>query len=77
MKGLLTERWKQYSQAQRVTLSEAAKGIQGPPVMTFSSRMPAYTYTSLCPDPELRKPLIKGKTGGGAHGSKEAVCSIR
>jgi len=67
LRGSLTERWKQYTQTQRITLAEAAKGIQGPPVMTFSSRMPAYTYTSLCPDPKLRKPLIKGKTEGGDH----------
>lgn len=77
MKRLSIECWKQHTQVQRVTLAEAARGIQGPPVMTFSSRMPAYTYTSLCPDPELRKPLMEKKTGGGTHGSKEAVCSIR
>lgn len=77
MKGSSTERWKQYSRTQRTTLAEAAAGIQGPPVMTFSSRMPAYTYTSLCPDPDLRKPLIKRRTGGEPYGGGEAVCSIR
>ena len=27
--------------------------IKGPPVETFSARMPFYTYTGLCPDPKL------------------------
>lgn len=26
------------------------------PAQTWSSRMPAYTYTQACPDPELREP---------------------
>lgn len=30
--------------------------LKGPPATTFSARMPAYTYTSLCPDPALREP---------------------
>ena len=33
---------------------------KAPPVETFSARMPAYTYTSLCPVPALRKPSGKG-----------------
>lgn len=30
--------------------------LKGPPAMTFSAMHPAYSYTSLCPDPELREP---------------------
>lgn len=26
------------------------------PAQTWSARMPAYTYTAACPDPELREP---------------------
>jgi len=29
--------------------------LKGPPATTFSATMPAYTYTSLCPDPALRE----------------------
>jgi hypothetical protein len=39
---------------------------KAPPVETFSAKMPAYTYTSLCPVPALRKPPGKRK-GGEAH----------
>lgn len=35
--------------------AEADAAIKAPPVMSFSAQMPAYTYTSLCPDPKLRK----------------------
>jgi hypothetical protein len=35
--------------------------LKGPPAMTFSARMPAYTYTSLCPDPALRETPAKRK----------------
>ncbi|HBE87183.1 MAG TPA: hypothetical protein DDW53_20330 [Lachnoclostridium sp.] len=30
--------------------------LKGPKPNTFSARMPAYTYTSLCPDPARREP---------------------
>ena len=36
--------------------AEADAAIKAPPVETFSARMPAYTYTGLCPDPKLRRP---------------------
>ncbi|MDW2799879.1 hypothetical protein RZO55_20110 [Clostridium boliviensis] len=36
--------------------AEADAAIKAPSVMSFSAQMPAYTYTSLCPDPKLRKP---------------------
>jgi len=36
--------------------AEADAAIKAPPVMGFSAQMPAYTYTSLCPDPALREP---------------------
>ncbi|WP_349672965.1 hypothetical protein [Lacrimispora sp.] len=35
--------------------AEADAAIKAPPVMSFSAQMPAYTYTSLCPDPKRRK----------------------
>lgn len=34
--------------------AEADEAIKAPPVMSFSARMPAYTYTSLCLDLKLR-----------------------
>lgn len=34
--------------------AEADAAIKAPPVMSFSAQMPAYTYTSLCPDPKCR-----------------------
>ncbi|WP_024348017.1 hypothetical protein [Lacrimispora indolis] len=49
------ERRNQYVQAQRITTVEAAIAMKAPPAMTFSATHPAYTYTSLCPDPRLRK----------------------
>lgn len=30
--------------------------LKGPKADTFSATHPAYTYTSLCPDPALREP---------------------
>lgn len=41
--------------------AEADAAIKAPPVMSFSATMPAYTYTSLCPDPKLRKPPVRKK----------------
>lgn len=37
--------------------------LKGPQAMTFSAQMPAYAYTSLCPDPKLREPLVKRRKG--------------
>lgn len=34
----------------------AESAIREPPPDTWSVRMPAYAYTSLCPVPELREP---------------------
>lgn len=34
--------------------AEVDVAIKAPPVEAFRARMPAYTYTSLCPDPKLR-----------------------
>ncbi|WP_313184861.1 hypothetical protein [Lacrimispora sp.] len=55
------ERRNQYVQAQRITTAEAAIAVKAQPAMTFSATHPAYTYTSLCPDPALREPPAKGK----------------
>ena len=40
----------------------------GPPPESWSSRMPAYCYTVLCPVLELRK--VPVKRGGDADGSE-------
>lgn len=55
------ERRNQYVQAQRITTVEAAIAVKAQPAMTFSATMPAYTYTSLCPDPARREPPAKRK----------------
>ena len=36
--------------------ASAASAIREPPPDTWPVRMPPYAYTSLCPDPELRRP---------------------
>lgn len=36
--------------------ASAESAIREPPPNTWSARMPAYTYTVACPDPELREP---------------------
>lgn len=41
--------------------AEADAAIKAPPIMSFSARMPAYAYTSLCSDPKLRKPPVRKK----------------
>lgn len=41
--------------------AEADAAIKAPPVMSFSARMLPYTYTSLCPDPNLRNPPVRKK----------------
>ncbi len=55
MRKSLKERRYQYVQAQRITTVEAALAVKAPPAMNFSATMPAYTYTSLCPETALRK----------------------
>lgn len=35
--------------------------LKASPANSFSARMPAYTYTSLCPDRKLRKPPVRKK----------------
>ncbi|WP_124065726.1 hypothetical protein [Clostridium sp. E02] len=40
---------------EKALQAEMAVAIKAPPVMSFSARMPAYTYTSLCSDPKLKK----------------------
>ena len=39
---------------ERAFQAELEEMIKGPQVTTFSAQMPAYTYTGLCPDRELR-----------------------
>mgnify|MGYP003275908075 CR=1 FL=1 len=56
MRKLLKERRVQYVQAHTITTVEAAIAMKAPPARNFSATHPAYTYTSLCPDPALREP---------------------
>lgn len=49
----------EHADAVATERSRAAKQeyiLKGPKAGTFSALNPAYTYTSLCPDPELREP---------------------
>ena len=39
---------------ERAFQAELESMIKGPQVKTFSAQMPAYTYTGLCPERELR-----------------------
>jgi len=63
------ERRNQYVRAQRITTAEAAIAVKASPVMTFSATNPAYTYTSLCPDPALREPPEHRKEADYENGS--------
>lgn len=49
----------QKNSVNRRLQAEADEAIKAPPVMTFSAQMPAYTYTGLCPVPDLRIPARK------------------
>lgn len=42
--------------ALRAKAATAAEALREPPPDTWSATMPAYCYTVLCPDPELRQP---------------------
>lgn len=42
--------------------ASAESAVREPPPDTWPVRMPAYAYTSLCPDPELRRPPMRGDT---------------
>lgn len=41
--------------ALRAKAATAAEALREPPPDTWSVTMPAYCYTVLCPDPELRR----------------------
>ena len=43
--------------ALRAKAATAAEALRELPPDTWSATMPAYGYTMLCPDPELRQPL--------------------
>jgi hypothetical protein len=43
--------------AIRAKAATAAEALRELPPDTWSATMPAYCYTMLCPDPELRQPL--------------------
>ncbi len=55
------EHREQLARREKALQAEVATAIKAPPVETFSAQMPAFTYTSLCPDPALREPLVKRK----------------
>lgn len=66
--------------------ASAESAIKEPPPNTWSARMPAYTYTVACPDPELREPprrmqlvrlrmWYKRTFGGDADGKNKAAKS--
>jgi len=48
--------------------------LKGPKVNTFSARMPAYTYTSLCPDPARREPPRYRKEAD--HEVEISLCNV-
>ena len=48
--------------------------LKGPKANTFSARMPAYTYTSLCPDPALREPPKRRKEA--EHEAEISLCDV-
>lgn len=63
------DRKEEHAAALQSAQARAAKQeyiLKGPPPDSWSSRMPAYCYTVLCPVPELRK--VPVKRGGDANG---------
>lgn len=55
--------------AVAASAASAASAIREPPPDTWPVRMPPYAYTSLCPDPGLRRP----PKGVMIHGIKTRV----
>lgn len=68
------ERRNQYVQPQRITTAEAAIAVKAQPAMTFSAIHPAYTYTSLCPDPARREPPRLRKEA--EHEAEISLCDV-
>ena len=68
------ERRIQYVQAQRITMVEAAIAMKAPPAESFSATHPAYTYTSLCPDPALREPPRRKREAD--HETEISLCDV-
>ncbi len=50
------EHREQLARREKALQAEASTAIKAPPVKSFSAQMPAFTYTSLCPDRGLREP---------------------
>ena len=48
--------------------------LKGPPATTFSATHPAYTYTSLCPDPARREPPRYRKEAD--HEVEISLCNV-
>lgn len=68
------ERRDQYVQAQSITTAEAAIAVKAQPAMAFSATHPAYTYTSLCPDPARREPPEHRKESD--HEVEISLCNV-
>lgn len=50
---------------KKAIAAEDEETLRGPKPQTHSVRMPAYAYTPLCPDPELRE------VSGGSYQGEE------
>lgn len=55
------EHREQLARREKALQAEVTTAIKSPPVMSFSAQMPAYIYTSLCPDRKRRKPPARKK----------------
>lgn len=55
MKRTSKERQTDHMAQERARQPSCEKMLTGPRPKTWSSRMPAYCYTELCPEPELRR----------------------
>ena len=46
---------EQLARREKALQAEITPAVKAPPAVTFSATDPAFTYTSLCPDPVLRE----------------------
>ncbi|MFQ6962518.1 MAG: hypothetical protein ACLRQV_24910 [Hungatella sp.] len=83
------DRKEEHAMALQSAQARAAKQeyiLKGPRPETHSATMPAYCYTAMCPDPELREPIWRkggckadesGNSGanrkGGGPGSGKGI----
>ena len=64
----------QKNSVNRRLQAEADAALKAPPVMTHSALMPAYTYTSSCPDPARREPPRHRKKAD--HEVEISLCNV-